>query len=92
MKHLEQYKQFENEFHTKLEQFKGGIRWELNNNTYIIKTEALGVYKHHKVDMYKVLKNVSFKKGMNGSVEKALWLVKRLKKAEEFNKLKEIEK
>ena len=93
MKHLEELKQFEKEFNTQIIQFSGGIMWVIDDNTYVMKTEALGIYKRYKLDLFKVLKIVTFNKNYNGTERSALQLSKKLIKDKKRldKKIKEME-
>ena len=93
MKHIEELKQFEKEFNTEISQVRGGIMWVIDDNTYVMKTEALGIYKRYKLDLFKVLKIVTFNKNYNGSERSALQLSKKLIKDKKRleKKIKEME-
>lgn len=67
--------------------------WVINGNTYVMKTEALGIYKRYKLDLYKVLKIVTFNKNYNGTERSALQLSKKLIKDKKRldKKIKEME-
>jgi len=93
MKHIEELKQFEKEFDTQIIQFSGGIMWVIDDNTYVMKTEALGIYKRYKLDLFKVLKIVTFNKNYNGTERSALQLSKKLIKDKKRldKKIKEME-
>lgn len=83
MKFLDDYIRFETEYKTQIMQVKDGLQWKFMGDTKIIRREALGIYKRYNVDMYKVLKMITFNSEYNGSERSALQIVKKLKRKEQ---------
>ncbi len=80
MKFIEYYKDFEKDFNTQIMHVKEGLQWKYKDNTKIITSKALGIYKRNNVDMYKVLRIISVDKRFNGSERSAIKTVKMFKK------------
>lgn len=82
MKYYDYILKFEQDFETKVEDYKDGLKWtDRVGNTKLISRQAYGYYKRYNINFYEILKIITEDKQnrYTGNFNTARRLVKKLK-------------